>query len=70
MMEATLQSQGLAVLPDLVAGPRTELVRLESKPAPPSVMTWLVFHRELRQVPRVRAVAEAIVKTARARLTR
>ncbi len=70
MMEATLQSQGLAVLPDLVAGPRTELVRLESKPAPPSVMTWLVCHRELRQVPRVRAVAEAIVKTARARLTR
>ncbi len=70
MLEATLQSQVLAVLPDLIAAPRTELVRLESKTPPPSVMTWLVFHRELRQVPRVRAVADAIVKTARAKLAR
>jgi DNA-binding transcriptional LysR family regulator len=68
--EATRQAQGIAVLADLVGDADPGLQRLEITPRAPQIPVWLVFHRELRNVPRVRAVAQAIEASFRARLPR
>jgi DNA-binding transcriptional LysR family regulator len=58
--EAARQSQGIAVLAELVGDADPLLQRLEVNEVGPSIPVWLVFHRELRDVPRVRAVAQAV----------
>jgi DNA-binding transcriptional LysR family regulator len=68
--EAARQSQGLAVLADLVGDADPTLQRLEVTPRAPTIPVWLVFHRELRSLPRVRSVAQAIEAAFRARLPR
>lgn len=68
--EAVRQSEGIAVLADLVGGADPTLQRLEVRSRAPRVAVWLVFHRGLRNVPRVRLVAKAIEASFRARLLR
>lgn len=68
--EAARQSQGIAVLADLVGDADPTLLRLDVSPRAPRIPVWLVFHRELRSVPRVRSVAQAIEAAFRARLPR
>ncbi len=66
VLEATRQSQGIAVLAELVGDADPLLQRLEVGAPGPLIPVWLVFHRELREVPRVRAVAKAIEAAFRA----
>lgn len=70
VLDAVRQSQGLAVLAELVGDADPMLQRLDVVPAPPSVPVWLVYHREMRTVARVRDVAKAIEAAFRARLPR
>jgi len=70
VLEATRQSQGISVLADLQAAGDPTLQRLEVPSRAPQVPVWLVFHRELRGVPRVRSVVQAIEAAFRARLPR
>jgi DNA-binding transcriptional LysR family regulator len=66
MLEATLQGQGIAVLAD--AAVRGGLVRIHVDAALPTMPVFLAFHRELRQVPRVRVVIDALTTALRAGL--
>jgi DNA-binding transcriptional LysR family regulator len=49
---------GLAVLPNFLGDPDKGLKRHDVTPAPPNRDIWLLVHRDLRQVPPVRAVME------------
>jgi DNA-binding transcriptional LysR family regulator len=68
ILEATLQGQGIAVL----AMPPHEippgLARLEIDADLPQVPVYLVYHRDVRRVPRVRLVADALTASLRDRL--
>jgi DNA-binding transcriptional LysR family regulator len=55
VLEATLAGQGVAALPVLLAGPLLQRLRLDDEP--PSKPVYLALHRDLRTVPRVRALA-------------
>jgi len=70
MLAAVVGGQGIAVLPDLLGRATPSLVRLEVDTRLPSLSPLLVFHKEARQVPRIRAVAHAIEEAAKARLGR
>lgn len=59
MEEAAELGQGICVLADAQAR-GSALVRIGSDDTPPPVPAFLVFHRELRRVPRVRAVLRAL----------
>lgn len=69
VLEAMLQGQGIALLADPMARGRPGCVRLEVDAAPPSVALYLAFHRELRRVPRVKVVADALAAAVRDGLT-
>jgi DNA-binding transcriptional LysR family regulator len=60
VIEATRRGQGITVLPEVLGREVNTLVKIEVDEAPPPVTIWLVYHRELRQVPRIRAVAAAL----------
>ena len=60
MQDATAQGQGICLLADAQARSASGLVRLECEVSAPSAPVFLAFHRELRQVPRVRAVVQAL----------
>ncbi len=68
--EAVENGLGMAVLPTNVAPlhPGLRLVRKLEELAPREV--WLAIHRSLRQVPRVRQVAEAVASAITASLAR
>lgn len=68
LIEATLQGQGIAMLPDAAVRHLPGLVRLVIEPAPPSSPIYLAFHRELRQVPRIRLVIDTLAEALRAGL--
>jgi len=55
---------GLAVFPQLVTGPR--LSRVLPALAAPAREIWLVVHRDLREVPRVRAVMDFLAQAIEA----
>ncbi len=55
---------GLAILPDAMGRQFPDLVRVEAEPIPPCDL-WLVAHRGLIDVPRVRAVWEFAEQLAR-----
>jgi DNA-binding transcriptional LysR family regulator len=57
ILEAARQGQGIALL----AGSLPGLVRLESDAAPPSLSAYMVYHRDVRRVPRVKLVIDAII---------
>jgi DNA-binding transcriptional LysR family regulator len=57
---AACQGMGISVLADAAARGRAELVRLACDGEPPTAAVCLSFHRELRQVPRMRLVIDAL----------
>src|SRR5271170_6560752 len=61
---AAASGAGIALLPLLVADLDPRLVRVPSDP-PPSQELWLVTHRDLAAVPRIRATATFLADTAR-----
>jgi DNA-binding transcriptional LysR family regulator len=58
--EAACQGMGICALADAAARSRPELMRLTFDAELPSSPVYLAFHRELRQVPRVRLVIDAL----------
>lgn len=65
LQSACEAGQGVALLA-LAQVMGTQLVQLEVDAAPPPVPVYLVFHRELRQVARVRLVLDALTRAFRA----
>nr|HEX4316336.1 LysR family transcriptional regulator [Kofleriaceae bacterium] len=61
-IEACVAGQGIAVLPEAAARmvPNHGLVRLACDAELPEPTIYLAFHRELRNVPRVRVVIDAL----------
>ncbi len=70
VLEAARQGQGLAVLAELVGDAEPTLQRVETDRAPLEVPVFLVFHRALRDVARVRLVSDAIEAAFRRRSSR
>lgn len=70
LREAVREGQGLGVLPELIADADPLLQKIAVDHPPPELHVWLAWHRELRSVPRVRAVADTIIEAFRARLPR
>ncbi|WNG43120.1 LysR family transcriptional regulator [Archangium minus] len=68
LQEAAEQGQGIALMGTQVTGSST-LVRLETDIELPSVPVYLAFHRELRNVKRVRLVLDALEAMIRAATT-
>ncbi|AKT38478.1 LysR family transcriptional regulator [Chondromyces crocatus] len=65
VLEAAVQGQGIVLLSDLTGRATPGLVRLEVDAELPSVPVFLAYHRELRNVPRVRLVLNALDRTLR-----
>lgn len=65
IVEATLQGQGIAMLGDAGVRGLPGLVRLEVDAELPKVPIYLVFHREVRRVRRVRLVIDALTAVLR-----
>jgi DNA-binding transcriptional LysR family regulator len=63
-LAAAAAGAGVALLPCLLADCDPRLVRIPSE-APPAQDLWLVTHRDLARVPRVRAAADFLAETAR-----
>ncbi len=61
---AAAAGSGIALLPRLTADADAGLVRLDA--GPPAQELWLVSHRDLAQVPRVRAMLDHLAAVARA----
>ena len=59
-LEATQRGQGICVIADVTGRELDHVVRLEYDDPLPSKTVWVVYHRELRQVPRIRAVVTAL----------
>jgi len=55
---------GLAVLPRPLGDSLDGLKRLDPPTSPPSRNTWLGYHRDLRRLPRLRALVDMIVLSA------
>jgi DNA-binding transcriptional LysR family regulator len=70
LLDATQRGQGIAMLAQPIARDIEGVVLLEVDGTLPRVPIFLAFHRELRKVPRVRAVAGVIESAFRARLGR
>ena len=60
LQELAAKAVGRVFLPCIVGDPDTRLVRIESDATPISVPIWVAGHRELVDVPRIRAVREII----------
>lgn len=60
ILEATERGQGIAMLAEVVGRELDHVVRIEVDEPMPAVTVWLVYHRELKQVPRIRAVVAAL----------
>ena len=68
ILEATLQGQGIAVLAMAPQETPPGLVRLEIDAELPQMPVYLVYHRDVRRVPRVRLVADTLTASLRDRL--
>ena len=60
VLEGAVSGQGLAALPMLLADSGATLRRIRLDEEPPSKPVFLAMHRDMRSVPRVRGLAEAI----------
>lgn len=68
MAELLVAGLGVGVLPCFVGDNHAGLQRLDDAPPTPDLDLWLLIHKDLRAVPRVRAVADFIAdKLIRAR---
>lgn len=65
IVEAVQQGVGLAALVDQV-GRNAQLVRIDVHLPGPTQPVYLVYHRELRNVPRIKAVVTALAEYGRA----
>lgn len=65
MVEAVREGVGLAALVEQV-GHDARLTRIDVPLAGPTQPVYLVYHRELRNVPRIKAVVDAIMRFTRA----
>lgn len=61
---AASSGAGIALLPRLIGDPDPRLTRVASEP-PPTQDLWLVSHRDLATVPRIRVVATFLADAAR-----
>ena len=62
MLEAARTGAGLAVLPCYLGDPEPALHRVGGTIADVFADQWLLVHRDLRALPRVRAVMDAVVE--------
>jgi DNA-binding transcriptional LysR family regulator len=60
LLEATVQGQGICMLPEATSRAIPDVMRLEVDAELPSSPVFLAYHRELRHVPRVRVVLDAL----------
>ena len=65
LQEATEQGLGICMLVEVAARAVPQLVRLEIDEELPSIPVCLSYHRELRTVPRVRLVLDALAEAMR-----
>lgn len=65
--KAALAGVGLAILPRCMADQRPQLQRLAPKSPPPGREIWLGYHEDMRETPRIRAVANFIADALRRR---
>ncbi|ATB44017.1 LysR family transcriptional regulator [Cystobacter fuscus] len=69
MREAAELGLGIMILGVMQVPPGSELVRLETEGEPPWVSAYLAYHRELRNVKRIRLVLDALESAFRAMRT-
>jgi DNA-binding transcriptional LysR family regulator len=62
LLEAARAGAGLAVLPCYLGDPDTKLQRIGGVIADVFADQWLLVHRDLRALPRVRAVMDAVIE--------
>jgi DNA-binding transcriptional LysR family regulator len=65
ILEATLRGQGIALIAEPNERSLPGLVRLEVDAELPQIPIHLVYHREVRRVPRVRLVVDALIASLR-----
>jgi len=65
LREAARSGAGIAILPCYLGDADPTLHRIPM-PHPPSETVWMTVHRDLRQMPRVRAVLDFLIETTRA----
>lgn len=65
LQEATACGQGLCLMAEALGRELEGLVQVDLDVPLPSVPVFLVYHRELRQVPRIRTVANALAAALR-----
>jgi DNA-binding transcriptional LysR family regulator len=63
-LAATAAGTGIALLPCILGDSEPRLVRIPTEP-PPTQELWLVSHRDLVRVPRIRATLDFLAETAR-----
>lgn len=68
LRKAAAEGLGLVVLPATMGEEEPSLVRLFPLPDAGERAVWLVYHRDLRDLARVRVVAQAVFDTLRQRL--
>lgn len=56
-----VEGGGLAVLPCLLGDNTKDLVRVELGEAPPGRDVWLGYHRDLKRLPKLRALLDVII---------
>ena len=64
MMRAAEAGVGIAVLPDYVVGPETGLMRLLPQADMPEMQCYLVYPEELKNVARIEAFRDFLVRAA------
>ena len=59
---ACAEGIGIAVLPSALGDSQPEIERLDLGGAPPSRDVWMGYHRDLRRLPRLRALVDFTVE--------
>jgi DNA-binding transcriptional LysR family regulator len=66
---AAIRGEGICVLPEPLARADARLQRVDVDPGPPAIPVFVVFHRDLRRVPKIRFVVNALESALRRGLT-
>ena len=66
---AAIRGEGICILPEPLARAEERLQRIDVDPGPPSIPVFVVFHRDLRRVPRIRLVVSTLESALRRGLT-